>query len=342
MRTVFLLLFMVCFHFQSDAQIVSGCTPSPKLLKAYKRDVSLLAVQRMYDLKSPDTALVAIPTAYTDTIWSGMAAISNLIGTLQVADSVFMKYCVHTDPYADPRRPLQVLAFIDTSNSWTKKWMAYNTTTGYIELDELVNKYGFRIAKVGGITGFTYVTLETDSMVNIKAFGDSLLHFTGIYDVNEGIIIGGGDYITYTGTTDKEYTFVKAWGDCPAGCTSRIIWKFKVNSSCVVTHLSSTYQISDPFISPENCDMAPLNVPVAPEMSECSIFPNPSNGHFSIRFSSAAPVHFQLADLSGRVVKSGIAQNNQEIDVSELTSGMYMVKISSNAGQVQVLKLYKQ
>lgn len=70
--------------------------------------------------------------------------------------------------------------------------------------------------------------------------------------------------------------------------------------------------------------------------SKLVLYPNPSSGLVNIQGDSLADL-VQIADVSGKVVKT-IKQPNGQIDLSELTSGLYIATITS-AGQTSTQKL---
>lgn len=73
-----------------------------------------------------------------------------------------------------------------------------------------------------------------------------------------------------------------------------------------------------------------------------TIFPNPSNGTFSVKWNSSSAFNIELIDLAGRSVFKSINQTSGAIlDISALEDGIYYCKVISNKGQ-KTLKLVKQ
>lgn len=62
-----------------------------------------------------------------------------------------------------------------------------------------------------------------------------------------------------------------------------------------------------------------------------TIFPNPSNGSFTIKFNSTDKQLVNIFDINGRIVLSQQLVNNTLIDASSLCDGIYSIRISSNA-----------
>ncbi len=94
MKKSLLIIVLVSLFNTAISQVPSNCTVPPLLASEYHRDITQLAVQRLFELQSPDTVLVTVPQAYIDTISNGLAAILNATSIVE-RDSVFNLYCVH-------------------------------------------------------------------------------------------------------------------------------------------------------------------------------------------------------------------------------------------------------
>jgi len=73
-------------------------------------------------------------------------------------------------------------------------------------------------------------------------------------------------------------------------------------------------------------------------MIEFGIYPNPASDliHFVTNYD--VPVQFNIIDFNGRVVFSGSAENNSEIDVSGLNRGIYFVQVPELIGVSKLVK----
>lgn len=65
-----------------------------------------------------------------------------------------------------------------------------------------------------------------------------------------------------------------------------------------------------------------------------SVFPNPAEDQFTIQLTGTMAIDFELLDLSGKIVRQESRNSNSthQFDTSFLTSGMYLVKITSKSG----------
>lgn len=90
----------------------------------------------------------------------------------------------------------------------------------------------------------------------------------------------------------------------------------------------------------------PISVACHDLDNNISIFPNPSNGHFTVEISSMenkSDVQLQLVDLSGKIVSSrlvNLAEGvNQILFESELNAGIYIVRVGSHENEFKPVKL---
>jgi hypothetical protein len=68
------------------------------------------------------------------------------------------------------------------------------------------------------------------------------------------------------------------------------------------------------------------------QKSLLKLFPNPTSGKVKIGFQDADIEFFQVLDLTGKEVKSPAIQN-QILDLSHLSNGLYQILVNSKAGQ---------
>ena len=75
------------------------------------------------------------------------------------------------------------------------------------------------------------------------------------------------------------------------------------------------------------------------------LFPNPANSEINILSTNNSNYsNIEIHDLSGRIVKivNSRTSNNTTLDVSDLKSGNYIIKITDNNGKVESLKMIKR
>ena len=73
------------------------------------------------------------------------------------------------------------------------------------------------------------------------------------------------------------------------------------------------------------------------------VYPNPATNHFTISTETSNSVFYEVRDTHGRLLKSGQAANNQDMDISGLAPGIYFVRISDgnwNSAPKKIIKIY--
>lgn len=327
MKQIFLLVAGTIIMFQLNAQTPSDCTIPWILEQEYSIDVIDLAYQRMYDIHSPDTIFIDLPTIYRDTIWHGLAAIFKAF-QIPERDTIFDIYCVHRS-LSYFMLGYYITIKIDTNYEWTSAWLHSNITTGYTELDDLLSHYGFNLW--GNVTITNFVYLVTDQIINTRALCDSLEKFEGIILAIQGGYGGDGSYIKYNKTgNDQFYDFSMGWGDCWAGCINRYIWHFKVNyEDCSVEYLGSeAYLWNTIFPEQTNCNITNINL--LNSNPGIKVFPNPTNGKFAIESEGIEKI--KVYNFVGELIKELSGNNKNEIDLSDCEPGIYLVKIITQYG----------
>ncbi len=77
-------------------------------------------------------------------------------------------------------------------------------------------------------------------------------------------------------------------------------------------------------------------------LKDVNVFPNPSNGKFTLEFTSESERFIEVLDLTGRLVLITNSNTSKaEINMSEFSAGVYYVKVKENDA-TRVLKVVKQ
>ncbi len=333
MSRVLLLVGFLVLATPIQAQKASSCTPTALFTEAYERDAKLLAIGRMYAVSSPDTALITIPQRDVDSILNDMAAICNLDTSVH-ADSIFRKYCIHQGHYPALR------VKVDTNYVWTRTWRQSQDLTGNDPLGRFLSRYGY------SIRAYTYyptypdslnniATLSSDSIVNFKAFADSLARFPGVLYTQFNRRVGDQDYITYERDTAVTIKFRMGWGDCTSECLFQEIWTYRVGVSCNVTLVSSDiHSIAHyPFREPSNCNLTPYEAPRVGYNIGLVVQLNPVSGELKIYcYGIGLFYDYVVTDIYGRTWLSGILGNKKKLSVADFTPGTYILRVRNNQG----------
>lgn len=72
------------------------------------------------------------------------------------------------------------------------------------------------------------------------------------------------------------------------------------------------------------------------------IYPNPFNTSFVIRSSSDKSKNYFIYSSVGQIIKKGVFLKEQELDLSYVSSGIYLIKVVDNEGNAELRKLLKR
>ena len=90
-----------------------------------------------------------------------------------------------------------------------------------------------------------------------------------------------------------------------------------------------------------DCNGVPLSNGDIKEQS-FKIFPNPANDYITILSTTSVTVEsYQLYNLTGQLVQEG-QPVNRRVDISDLTTGIYLIKVNAENSQSNTLKLVKE
>jgi hypothetical protein len=171
------------------------------------------------------------------------------------------------------------------------------------------------------LTFYTRLGSATGTNHNLKVWVNGTLSAVGATQLGTDIAISGATYTlqtrTFTATTAGTYYFI-FHNATPIVATSTSLRLDSVNMTSVLG--------TNDFLS-----------------SNFSVFPNPVKNVINFSNNTNAVVSLvEMTDLNGRVIKSQkVNATEGQISVSDLATGMYMMKITTDQG-VAVKKIVKQ
>ena len=127
-------------------------------------------------------------------------------------------------------------------------------------------------------------------------------------------------------TTNNSATFgySKAWG------IDTVFASIVAQAPCNDTSISAIAYI-----------MATEGIENIPSQNQFLIYPNPATNTLNIKTQQAG--NLMLTDITGRVIlQSSIINHLSQIDISSLAKGVYLLRLSSNDGAVETVKVVKE
>jgi len=114
-----------------------------------------------------------------------------------------------------------------------------------------------------------------------------------------------------------------------------------------ISDIEGCFDLSNPIVvtrlTGDDCDV--LSVETVDLGQAFNMFPNPSNGVVEIQLTGVdGTFNVALYDINGRLVQSNEidAQSNNSIDVADLSSGIYLVKLTNNeTGNTTIKRLVR-
>jgi hypothetical protein len=81
---------------------------------------------------------------------------------------------------------------------------------------------------------------------------------------------------------------------------------------------------------------------VSTKINGLLIYPNPSNGEFTVELNNGASKTIQVTDFTGKLVYTNTSSKDKvNVNISHLASGIYYIKIQSNNAS-EIIKMVKQ
>lgn len=317
---------------------IAQCSINTFIQDNYEFDAKLLALRDILsDPADPDHFNPYIPEARFTPYLEKLSAIYENPNNVPQIAALFDDFQIHINQEYNFPIELKTIAFsVDTNVSWVEDFK--NTgVSGVSELDQLISTYQFNLDNFWefGSCSCTIFFLKTDfEFLNLNAIiGD----FNDISDLNYAEIFMDNIDLrpNYTGIpyqinnepvmvadiilTDDIFTFSLYSGDCLAGCLYGISWQVEVSESCEVTFLSV----------PEN------------SISEVSLYPNPVSEILYFQNLPAGGHSMKVYSIQGQLIKFN-DESSEEINVADLTTGVYFIEITTEEGNSHVKKFIKQ
>jgi hypothetical protein len=328
-----LLGYLLLIFVTAMGQIVPS-TPvmeDDSLLSVYKNDADWITLEWLSKANLPEKDSICIPQGKSDTILNALLSVHNAL-SLPARDTVVNRFNIHVFDYYSMNY-YEICPF--RKYDWVLQLADGNTPCGHPEIDSLMQKYRFNFDSYEEHDwSKIYYLIKIKSDINYN-YLPLKAAFEKISDVDflEPALGRVGDGNTITGAIYPDYVLLNystGWGDCPAGCTARRFWHFKVYYDYSVEYTGSS-GADFPWASSNETGSG---------LNDITIFPNPVKDRLYIR-NITLPFDYSIMDMSGKTIVSGQA-NHDQIEIPEwLNRGqMYLLKLRSGK-QSKVFKLIK-
>jgi len=219
---------------------------------------------------------------------------------------------------------------------WEKNIPADNVNDIIIDNNSHTGDHSILFSSAQTVSSNNYIQDLVSPTFTIDNTNKTLSFWTGKFDeyyMPDSLIFGISSTDTtwvgiYTGLAEAPGTWYKTQYDLTpfVGQDIFIIFRLASESSLYDINLDDV-TINDDVINNVNNINNNLSV---------KVYPNPSNGQFTIdaNFNEKQDIKLTIVDISGRVVYNnmfnGVANINKEIDVKQYTKGMYYIILSND------------
>ena len=225
---LFLLALAAC---DAGGPVVPGELPTlaPEQEAAAREDAAQLALRHQLAV-ARDSATVELPGDLVQGLYAALVrARASAAGGL-VAD-------VHTFPYLSTH---EVMVTAVPGATWTAGWREGRALTGYAPVDSLVRRYGLTLRSFHDFSFGDTAVLRSETPLNTVALGRLFGRAPEVRSGSSHATGGDGDDIRAERLDGAwRLAFSVGSGDCPAGCTVRRTWTFRVSDGGEVAYLGA-------------------------------------------------------------------------------------------------------
>jgi hypothetical protein len=303
--------------------ISSSCFSGDSVINSYKDDVDRMCLRNSYNANTSWKDSVWIDTTLKSRYMKALLAVYNAT-ILPARDTVIRRCKIHHSKNPDTKT---IYVAGDSNLVWLKN-IRYNITPcGNPIVDKAISKYGLQKVSFSAPSYWNIhnvVFSKNNGNLNI---GKLATIFSAIpaYSGPNANYIDGTQIWDSLATNCIMLVYSYGWGDCWNGCLNRRYWKFKVYDDCNVEFVSS-------FGEPVPLDVALKANEIA--FGDFRVFPNPTQDKLYIEFENYDVDKIIVSNTLGQDLFQLLKpESKEEIDVSQLSPGIYILKAENKLGQ---------
>lgn len=317
---LFFFIFLGLSKIGTSQIVQSSCMAHDSIVAKYETDADRLAVKTIFATNSNYMYDIVINENTSERILNALISVYN-VTNISERDEVIDSFDIHTgqDPSLN-----KFSVRVDSNELWAQNIKNGIIPTGNSIVDSLSDVYSLVI---NDYYTFSYTSLahtvsfKSNDNLNLKPLALEFLNVSGVY--NSYLSGGGFDGNDIEVVLHSDYVkiiYKHGYGDCIAGCIYNDFYIFKVYNDCSVE-----------FVSTSN-----VGVKVEEFSDDISIYPNPVNNELYIT-NGDENSNYQIINLLGEEMKKGQVLSTNPINVSELASGIYFIKIE-NSESIKFIK----
>lgn len=219
----------------------------------------------------------------------------------------------------------------------------------------------YRIAQVGALINVTFRVDMTDTITNsegVYVTGNFLSYLenkindwnkdtlkmnrigtTGEYTLTVRLYAGDYVYKFYNGKGNADDSRGENWNFASTGCG---IANGLGGYNRSLSLKGRTTDITMPFYKWNRCELSTLSTKEVISTGALTLYPNPSQGAFTLNLTESFIASVKVTDLSGRTLSSIAGLNQSAYQVEGLNAGVYLVTVTDAQGRTATLRTVVQ
>ena len=234
---------------------LSSDTDLPDSVQAlYREDAARLALRYLYehDEEAADEQ-VELPEPLVTSLYNALVRV-HAVRDLPARDSVVALYRIHTFPNPAMR---SLIVAVDSTAGWVEAWRQGRRLTGQRRIDALMEQYDLSLEEFHRWSWTDIAVLSTAEPLNLRALAPLFSSVPSVTYAEPNGYLGDGNDITAEAGGGEGAAFWRlqysvGYGDCPAGCTARRTWTFRVHADGDVQYLGASGSPPPPHQTPSS------------------------------------------------------------------------------------------
>lgn len=314
------------------------CTTNPFIQNEYQADLIAFVLREIQsNPNDPNVNDPFVPASRTIPFREKLSAIYENPNNEPIIDEIFNAFEIHANfEIAQPLFYSTIYLGVDFSAPWLNSFLTTGIS-GNTTLDNLMVGYEMSITSDAPLSNYHWIVIDTNTPgINTPAVIDDFNQVNGII-LTEAVAAGVEERLNYTGTTytingenvaacditfDGDLVcFTLYAGFCPTGCLYSESYCLMVNDQCEVGFILNENEFEKDIVK---------------------LFPNPVSDHLMVSSLPDSFDNYSIYDSMGRIIVLNQQLVGEQIEVSSLSSGFFIIEFRAPDGRQRISKFLKK